>query len=97
MNGFELYAILMHLSPVFYFQDAHDEEVSALAGEFEAELALVKVEALKLAKVAVGEGVATWTDFSAMDKENRDEIIGAANLKKASHEKLKQVLNRLLQ
>ena len=70
--------------------------MSSLAGELRAALGLVKAEALKLARAAVDEGIATLEEFKSMDKAERDKAIGAADLKKASLEKLNSVIPSLL-
>ncbi len=73
-----------------------DEEVSSLAGELRAALGLVKAEALKLARAAVDEGIATLEEFKAMKPANRDKIIAAADLREASLDKLNSVIPSLL-
>jgi hypothetical protein len=71
--------------------------VSLLAVEFKTVLGLAKAEALKLARVAVNDfAVVTLAKFKAMDKEDRDEAIEAAKLRKASLESLNSVIPSLL-
>ncbi len=63
-----------------------------LAGEFRTALGLTRIEALKLAKVAIEDlGALTLEEFKSMKPANRDKIIAAADLTKASLDKLNWV------